>query len=60
MTTTKDNRTAYHARFRAANGRIVWTTESYTRRRPAEQAIDLMGVWAPWATAIDVDERRKP
>jgi uncharacterized protein YegP (UPF0339 family) len=27
------------ARFRAANGRIVWVTETYTRRRAAVRAI---------------------
>lgn len=30
----------WHARFRAANGRIVWTTEPYTRRRAALAAIE--------------------
>ena len=29
----------WHTRFRAANGRIVWTTEVYTRRRAALAAI---------------------
>lgn len=29
----------WHTRFRAANGRIVWTTETYERRRAAENAI---------------------
>jgi uncharacterized protein YegP (UPF0339 family) len=30
----------WHARFRAANGAIVWTTENYARKRGAENAID--------------------
>lgn len=29
----------HHARYVASNGRIVWTTEVYTRRSPAYQAI---------------------
>lgn len=29
----------WHTRFRATNGRIVWTTEIYTRRRGALAAI---------------------
>lgn len=29
----------WHTRFRAINGRIVWTTEVYTRRRAALNAI---------------------
>ena len=33
----------WHARFRATNGRIVWWTENYTRRRAA--------VFAVWAVA---------
>jgi uncharacterized protein YegP (UPF0339 family) len=32
----------WHARFRASNGRIVWTTEVYTRRRDARNAIALL------------------
>lgn len=32
----------WHARFRAANGRIVWTTENYTRRAKAERAVLLL------------------
>lgn len=30
----------WHARYRAANGRIVWVTESLTRRRAAVEAIE--------------------
>jgi uncharacterized protein YegP (UPF0339 family) len=30
------------ARFRAANGRIVWTTETYARRGKAELAVMLI------------------
>lgn len=29
----------WHARFVASNGQIVWVTETYSRRRTAEQAI---------------------
>ena len=63
----------YHARFRAANGRIVWWTETYTRRRGAFEALAHFGKYAyadstPWQFAIftqrygsvevrDVDER---
>jgi uncharacterized protein YegP (UPF0339 family) len=32
----------WHARFRAANGRIVWTTETYTRCRGAERAVEAI------------------
>jgi uncharacterized protein YegP (UPF0339 family) len=30
------------ARFRAANGRVVWVTETYERRRGAESAVHLI------------------
>lgn len=32
----------WHARFRAANGAIVWSTEQYDRCRAAENAVRLM------------------
>jgi uncharacterized protein YegP (UPF0339 family) len=32
----------YHARFVAANGEIVWTTEVYTQLDTALDAIDLL------------------
>lgn len=32
----------FHARFRAANGRIVWVTESLTKRRHAVRAVELI------------------
>lgn len=40
----------HHARFVAANGRIVWATEVYTRRRAAKNAIEslidpFIGCW---------------
>lgn len=40
----------WHARFRASNGRIMWTTETYTRRGAALNAIGALvdafpGVW---------------
>lgn len=31
-----------HARFRASNGQIVWTTEVYARRQAAVRAIELI------------------
>lgn len=33
----------WHARFRAANGRIVWTTEKYARRNAAVLAVHQFG-----------------
>lgn len=30
------------ARFRAANGRVVWVTETYRRRRDAVRAIEII------------------
>lgn len=45
----------HHARFRATNGQIVWTTEVYARRRAAVRAVELItgatvldgrGAWA--------------
>lgn len=41
---------SWHARFRAANGRIVWHTENYTRRGRAVAAINslvepFLGCW---------------
>ena len=39
------------ARFRAANGRVVWVTETYTRRGAAENA--LVGLAKPfWCAAV--------
>lgn len=32
----------HHARFRAANGQVVWTTEVYARRRAALEAVELI------------------
>jgi uncharacterized protein YegP (UPF0339 family) len=32
----------WHARFRAANGRIVWTTEQYARRGGALNAVTAL------------------
>lgn len=34
-----DQSQPWHARYVAANGQIVWVTETYTRRRGAENAI---------------------
>ena len=52
----------WHARFRAANGRILWSTETYARRGRALNAIDCMtgafgGAWVDrWYTpAVEVD-----
>lgn len=64
----------HHARFRAANGAIVWVTETYKRKGKAENAIEsLMGHFIGWdqngATVVRggrptevryVDERSKP
>jgi uncharacterized protein YegP (UPF0339 family) len=48
----------WHARFRAANGRIVWTTEVYTRRSAAVQALTILD-WttAEGSNAVHIDER---
>lgn len=43
-----------HARFRAANGQIVWTTEVYARRRGALRAVELI-VGAPIVTSPSAD-----
>lgn len=47
----------HHARFRASNGQVVWTTEVYGRRRAALRAIEVfvepfLGSWVDrrWAT----------
>jgi uncharacterized protein YegP (UPF0339 family) len=53
---------AFHARFRAANGEIVWTTETYKRRRDALHAVDVLTTAAVGAAATppnirDLDER---
>lgn len=32
----------WHARFKGANGEIVWTTEVYNDVRDAENAVDLI------------------
>ena len=32
----------YHSRLRAGNGRITWTTEVYTRRKAALDAIEFL------------------
>lgn len=44
----------WHARFRAANGRVVWTTENYARRSSALSAIDLL---ASGGITLGVDGR---
>ena len=42
------------ARFRAANGRVVWVTETYTRRRAAVAAIHQVAPAfdTPWPVAV--------
>lgn len=62
----------WHARFVAANGRIVWTTEQYARRAGAIGAIEALANatvldrvvafgFAGVVTEVrDVDERRLP
>lgn len=63
----------WHARFRAANGRIVWTTEVYTTHRrcvnalrllarPLDAAVTTIGVRTfhdavPAVEVRDIDER---
>lgn len=61
----------WHSRFRAANGRIVWTTEVYTRRNAAVLAVHQIAkpiISTPWEHGVmverhgtvevrDVDER---
>jgi uncharacterized protein YegP (UPF0339 family) len=42
----------WHARFRAANGRIVWTTEVYARRGKAVNAIQLICGRKVYVTAV--------
>ena len=44
----------HHARYGAANGRIVWTTEVYTRRGRALDAIQLL---ADSPVTLGVDQR---
>lgn len=39
----------WHARFRAANGRVVWVTETYTRRRAAVEAVLTILDGGEWA-----------
>lgn len=51
----------WHARVRASNGRIVWWTETYTRRRGALNAVRILDGALPGrdllAAVTDVDER---
>lgn len=66
----------WHARYRAANGRIVWTTETYARRDgavnalrslvvPLDSRVTAVGVRTihdavPPVEVRDVDERVAP
>ena len=66
----------WHARYRAANGRIVWTTETYARRSgavnalrslvlPLDSRVTAVGVRTiydavPPVEVRDVDERVAP
>ncbi len=43
--------TGWRARFRAGNGQVVWTTEVYTRRGAAENAV-LCIAHAFWCAAV--------
>jgi uncharacterized protein YegP (UPF0339 family) len=45
----------WHARFIAANGRIVWTTENYGRRRDAVAAVMLIGDAPSYSNGRDAD-----
>ena len=50
----------YWARFIAANGKTVWTTETYRRRRTAEDAVYLLSkpaVGTRWESAVRVERR---
>jgi uncharacterized protein YegP (UPF0339 family) len=54
---------AWHVRFRASNGRVVWSTENYASERAAYRAIHIMrdAVDARWWVNIrHVDERSNP
>lgn len=70
-----DAKQSWHARYRAANGRIVWTTENYTRRRAclaaietiaghvvlfAEIRVGCVSISGRFLDVIDVDERTPP
>lgn len=37
----------WHGRFRAANGRVVWTTEVYRKEKAAFRAIGLIAAGEP-------------
>lgn len=54
----------WHARYRAANGRIVWTTEVYTRRRAALEAIesivDAPITSSPFSDGPEISRHRAP
>ena len=51
----------WHARFVAANGRITWVTETYSRRRGALNAVtSLLDPLVGTVEVRDVDERSKP
>lgn len=43
------------ARFRAANGRVVWVTEVYERRRNAVRAIAIIGDAPRYSNGRDAD-----
>lgn len=45
----------WHSRFVAANGRIVWWTETYTRRRAAVTAIACIGDAPRYSNGRDAD-----
>lgn len=50
----------WHGRFIAANGKTVWTTEVYTRRRAAEGAIGLLDSTLWWiGPTREIDERTR-
>lgn len=47
----------WHARFRAWNGKVQWTTENYTRRRAALAAIEsIAGAKATHSPFADFPE----
>jgi uncharacterized protein YegP (UPF0339 family) len=46
----------WHARFVAANGQTVWTTESYTRRKAAFHSVELIAAAAVYSTPHNIHD----
>lgn len=47
----------FHARFIAANGETVWTSENYADKRDAQHAIDMVQINASISPVSEVDQR---